>query len=351
MTVSAGRCPVCNNLSQYGIPFSLPRLHTSDPKSKSFREDLQQFAATCRILKGLKGARFGALGARPQAFTTVRYSEKLLELYGISVETLDLSEAFGRAAQVKIDDPALSEKLDEIQNYLVVRNVPEEALLRMAKLALVIDQWMKDNELVASAIQCWTSIEQYYGITPCTLMSMMSNSLMPSACETDVTGVLSMYAMLLASGKASALLDWNNNYGEDPDKSVVFHCSNLPKDLFEEIPTMTFSDIFANDVGQENAYGTIAGRIKTQPFTFCRISTDDAHGKIRAYVGEGDFTNDKLSTFGGYGVAHVDNLQQLLRYSCRNGFEHHVAVNPDRIAAAVEDAFSNYLGWDVYYHK
>jgi L-fucose isomerase-like protein len=160
-----------------------------------------------------------------------------------------------------------------------------------------------------------------------------------------------MYAMVLASGKASALLDWNNNYGEDPNKTVVFHCSNLPKDLFESTPTMTFSEIFANDVGQENAYGTMAGRIKAQPFTYCRISTDDVHGRIRAYVGEGDFTDDKVTTFGGYGVAHVKNLQQLLHYACKNGFEHHVAVNPSQTAAAVSEAFTNYLGWDVYNHQ
>lgn len=346
-----GKMSVCNNLSQYGIPFTLTRLHTVDPVEESFIEDLRNFAATCRVVRGMRKARIGALGARPQAFKTVRYSEKLLEINGIDVDTLDLSEAFGRASRIKEDEAGFKAKVKEIKEYAVVQSVPSEALARMAKFALVIDRWMEDEGLDATAIQCWTSIEQYYGITPCTVMSMMSNKLIPSACETDVTGVLSMYAMLLASKRPSVLLDWNNNYGSDPDKTVVFHCSNLPADIFEQKPVMNYSEIFSNDVGKNNAYGTLAGRIKAGPFTYCRISTDDINGGIQAYVGEGKFTEDKLDTFGGFGVAEVPDLQGLIRYICLNSFEHHVAVNPGRVADAVENAMATYLGWDIYRHS
>ena len=89
----------------------------------------------------------------------------------------------------------------------------------MARLGMVIDSWMEDNNLVASALQCWTAMEEFYGVVPCTLMCMMSNTLMPSACETDIAGVVGMYAMVLASGKPSALVDWNNNYGATPTKA------------------------------------------------------------------------------------------------------------------------------------
>jgi L-fucose isomerase-like protein len=201
-------------------------------------------------------------------------------------------------------------------------------------------------------------MEEYYGIVPCTLMSIMSNNLLPSACETDIAGVVGMYAMALASGKPSALVDWNNNYGDDPDKCVIFHCSNLPKDVFfqesirpDDIMVMDYQAIIAGTVGKENTFGTVVGRVKDDPFTYCRISTDDLNGLITAYVGEGNMTNDPLDTFGGVGVAHIPNLQALLAYICENGFEHHTAVNLSRCARPVDEAFSKYLGWDVYHHS
>ncbi len=353
-----GKMSVCNNLRQYGVKYSLTTLHTVDPESASFRADLRNFAATCRVVRGLRGARVGVIGARPAAFITVRYSEKLFERAGISVESIDLSEVFGRALKLAENDPKVVAKVEQIKAYVPVRNTPADALVKMARLGVVIDDWMAENRLVASAVQCWTAMEEFYGVVPCTLMSIMSNGLMPSACETDIAGVIGMYAMALASGRPSALVDWNNNYGEDPDKCVIFHCSNLPKDVFapapirpEDIMVMDYQAIIAGTVGKENTYGTVVGRVKAEPFTYCRVSTDDYTGRILVYVGEGELTNDPLDTFGGYGVARIPNLQGLLRYICENGYEHHTAINLSQVAAAVNEALGKYMGWNVYWHK
>ena len=345
-----GKMSACNNLRQYGIPYTLTTLHTVSPNSESFRHDLRQFVGTCKVVRGLKNARMGMLGARPAAFITVRYSEKLLEKAGISVEVLDLSEAFGQAARMTDDELAVRRKLDQIQAYVPTPGVPSEALIRMAKFGLVMDRWIQENELVATAVQCWTSMEEYFGVVPCAVMSMLSNKLLPSACETDITGAIGMYAMALASGTPSALTDWNNNYGPDPDKGVLFHCSNLPKDIFEAF-TMDYQEIIAGTVGKDNTYGTVVGRIKSSPFSYCRVSTDDERGVIRAYVGEGTVTDDALETFGGYGVVHIPQFQKLLHHICENGFEHHVAINLSQCAGAVNEAMKKYKGWDVYYHR
>src|SRR5438093_1730957 len=306
-----GKMSVCNNLRQYGLKYSLTRLHTVEPDSAEFRADLRRFAATCNVVRKLKNARIGALGARPAAFNTVRYSEKLLEASGVTVETLDLSEALGWVRKMKDDDQELQEKLAAIQGYTSVRGIPPESLMKMAKLGLAIDRWMRDKQLCATAIQCWTALEEFYGVVPCTLMSMMSNNLMPSACETDIAGLVGMFVLQAASGQPAALLDWNNNFNGEPNKGVVFHCSNLPKAFFAE-QKMDYQEIIAGSVGKENTYGTIVGRIAPGPFTYCRVSTDDLTGKMASYVGEGRFTEDKLDSFGGYGVIEVRNFQKLL---------------------------------------
>jgi len=345
-----GKISVCNNLRQAGIPYTLTKSHTMKVTSAEFEKELADFASACGIVKGLKNARFGAIGARTGAFNTVRYSEKILELSGISVETIDLSEILGRVDRLTDGDRNVQKKLKSVREYLSTQSIPADKLLKMAKFGCVVDQWVRAMGLKGTAIQCWTALQEFFGIVPCALMSMMSEALMPSACEVDVTGLLAMYVLQLAGGTPSALVDWNNNYGSDGDKCVVFHCSNLPKSFFKS-SKMDYQQIIAGAIGKENTYGTVVGKIAPGKVTFCRATTDDPAGAISAYVGQGEFTNDKLDTFGGYGVVKIPNLQGLMQYICKMGFEHHVAVNMCEKADAIAEALGNYLGWEVYRHQ
>ncbi len=343
-----GKMSCCNNMMQYGINYSLTTLHTETVNSAEFKADLEWFSAVCRIVKGLKNLRIGAIGARPTAFNTVRYSERIFETSGITIETIDLSEIFGRINRMKDNDEAAQAKLSAIKKYVTTAGIPDDALLKMAKLGAVIDGWMKQSHITISAVQCWTSMEEYFGVVPCTVMSMMSNELIPSACEVDVPGTLSMYMLALASQTPSALLDWNNNYGADPNKCVCFHCSNLPKHFFKDVK-MDYQEIIAGTVGKLNTFGTCVGRVKPGVMSYARFSTDDRRGIVRGYTGAGRFTEDPLETFGGAGVAEIPQLQKLLRYICREGFEHHVAANFSDVSKSIHEA-ARYLGGESYYH-
>ncbi|WP_204101331.1 L-fucose/L-arabinose isomerase family protein [Occallatibacter savannae] len=343
-----GKMSCCNNMMQYEIEYSLTTLHTEAVNSAEFKADLEWFSAVCRIVKGLKNLRIGAIGARPTAFNTVRYSERIFETSGITIETIDLSEIFGRINRMKDNDDAAQAKLSAIKKYVTTQGIPDDALLKMAKLGAVIENWMKTAPVTISAVQCWTSMEEYFGVVPCTVMSMMSNELIPSACEVDVPGTLSMYMLTLASQTPSALLDWNNNYGSDPNKCVCFHCSNLPKHFFQDVK-MDYQEIIAGTVGKLNTFGTCVGRVKPGVMSYARYSTDDRRGIVRGYTGAGRFTEDPLETFGGAGVAEIPQLQKLLKHICREGFEHHVAANFSDVSRSIHEA-ARYLGWESYYH-
>jgi L-fucose isomerase-like protein len=345
-----GKISVCNNLRQYGYDYSLTSLHTSSPTSASFKQDLGKFLGVCRVVKGLRSARLGAIGARPGGFNTVRYSEKILQAEGISVTTVDFSEILGKAGRLSDDAKEVKAKLENLNTYAKHDSVPSQAMIKMAKLGAVIDDWMGANDLQATALQCWTSLQQNYGINACTLMSMMSEQLMPSACETDITGVISMYALQLASNFPGALVDWNNNYGDDPDRCVLFHCGNWAKSFIPEIEIKT-AGIIGTTVGEQNTYGAVAGRALAGPTTFARVSTDDSYGIVRAYVGAGELTDDTLDTFGSRAVIRVPRLQELLAYICVNGFEHHVAMTMGNVSGILDEALANYMKWEVYQHS
>jgi L-fucose isomerase-like protein len=345
-----GKISVCNNLRQYRIPYSLTRDHTVAVLDPRFKEDLVQFVQTCKVVRGLSRARIGAVGARPNAFNTTRFSEKLLESAGITVNTIDLSEVFGNATKISSDDKRVRQRIEQIRSYADASKAPDEAIVRMAKFALVVDDWMQSLSIKATAIQCWSSLQKNFGVNVCIIMSMMSEQMLPSACEVDIAGVVGMYALQLASGTPSALVDWNNNYGGDPEKCVFFHCGNWAKDFLPDIRIAT-APILGTTLGEENTFGALEGRTLAGPVTFGRVSTDDFTGKITAYVGEGEFTNDPLKTFGTRAVVRVAGLSALMHVICQNGFEHHAAMNRSHTAAAVAEALARYVGWQVYHHR
>jgi len=347
-----GKLSVCNNLYQYNIPFTNTSLHTYPIDSDYFARDLDFFARVCRVVKGLRHARIGAIGARPAAFQTVRFSEKILQTSGITVIPVALSEIIFGAQALGDDDRAVQDKLAEIRAYGTIPDyIPAAHVLRQAKLSVVLDRWMEANECDASAVECWDSIQKNYGCATCLSMSMMGERFLPSACEVDVVGAVSMYALLLASGNPPGFQDWNNNYGDDRDMCINVHCSNYPKAFMGHEVEISTLDVLGAALGEDRSFGAVKGQVAAGPMTFFRMSTDDPRGMIKAYLGEGEFTDDPVSIDGGPAVCRVPNLQKLMNYLCKNGFEHHVALTRGHYADVLNEAITTYLGWDLYYHN
>lgn len=346
-----GKLSVCNNLYQRGIKFTNTTLHTCAIDSPEFTKDLEDFARVCRVVKGVSTARIGAIGTRPNAFYTVRYSEKLLQAAGVTVSVVDLSEIIFAARNMEVT-PAVQERVTEIKGYGSIPSyIPEEKIVMQAKLSLAVEKWIETNECDASAIQCWDSLQDNYGCAACLSMSMMGEKGKPSACETDVTGALTMYALYLASEVPSGYLDWNNNYFEDRDVCISQHCSNFPKSFIGKDFEIENLDILGTTIGSEKCFGACKAQIAGGPMTYAKITTDDVNGKIKMYIGEGEFLDDKLESFGGLALCKIPNLQGLMDYMCNNGFEHHVAMSRSLSAKVLKEALGKYLGFEVYHHQ
>ena len=344
-----GKISVCNNLYQYNIPFSLTSLHTCDIDSPEFLADLKDFAAVCRIVGGLRHARIGAIGARPCGFQTVRASEKILQNSGITVVPVDLSEIL--AAARKLNDGEIKSKIESIHAYANIPACYEEKLKLQARFGVAVDRWIEANGVDATAIQCWDSLEQNYGCAACVTMSMLSEKLMPSACEMDIAGAVSMYVLSLASGNPAALLDWNNNFAKERNKCVCTHCGNFPKSFVNNDIELGTLGVLGRQLGSINTFGAVKGKTTAGDFSFFRISTDDNYGCIKSYLGEGEITNEPYGMDGCIAVTKVDRLQELMRFICKNGFEHHVAMCRGHVAGIIEEAVNTYLGWDLYRHE
>ncbi len=346
-----GKLSVCNNFYQYGIKFTDTIYHTYSLDSQEFTKDILKFSAICRVVKGLKGLRVGAIGTRPIGFQTMRFSEKLLQKFDITIVPVDMSEIIAAAEKIDENDPAVKTKVNDIQEYGSCSIVHKGKIAKQARFGLAVENWIQENNIDISAIQCWESIEKNYGCAACVTMSMMGEKLMPSACEVDVAGTISMYALALAANTPSAILDWNNNFGEDRDKVVCTHCSNYPKSFFQNEIEIGSLDVLGTVLGSEDTFGAVKGKVAAGEMTYFRISTDDTKGIIKSYLGEGKMTDDPYGMDGGIAVTEIPNLQNLMKYMCKNGYEHHVAMVRGHVAEILEEAIGNYLGWDIYHHK
>lgn len=346
-----GKISVCNNLYQYGIPFTDTTLHTYSIYSELLAKDINKFAGICRVVNGLRHARIGAIGARPAGFQTVRASEKLLQKSGITVVPVDLSEILGAARKIEDTDAELLKKLEEIKCYAAVPKEYSDKLVLQAKFGVAVERWIEANQIDAVAVQCWDSLEQNYGCVACVTMSMLGEKLLPAACEVDIAGAVSMYALTLAAQGQSALLDWNNNFAEDRNKCVCTHCGNFPKSFVRNDLKLGTLGVLGRTLGKVNTFGAVYGKVTKGDFTFFRISTDDTKGAIKAYLGTGEITDDPYGMDGCIAVTKVNNLQTLMKYICKNGFEHHVAMVRNDVKEILNEAIEDYLGWNLYVHE
>lgn len=344
-----GKFSVMDVFCQYDLPFTTRQPHTVAPSSDCFKSHIHEFAATCRVVNGMRRVTVGAIGARTTAFKTVRFDELTLQRHGITTEALDLSEVFMRLRDVKTSDESFIDKAEVLKNYTHWNGVPSDKYEMLCKLGVVLDDIIADNNLDCMALRCWIELEKELGVSPCVLLSELNDRGIASACELDICNAVAMHGLLLASQRPATCLDWNNNYGDDPNKCILFHCGPVPQGMMVEKGQIIDHPMFAKALGAGCGWGCNVGRIAPAPITFSSAKTMD--GKLSFYLGEGEFTHDPIAKefFGCAGVARIENLQDALEYIGHEGYRHHVSVTAGHVGPAVHEAFTKYLGYELHH--
>lgn len=342
-----GKFSIMDVFYQSNLPFTVFEPHVVHPASNTFAEHIDKFAGVCRVVKGMKRFTVGAIGARTSAFKTVRFDELTLQKYDITTETVDLSEVFDRVKKVDESSEVFKAKYDHLKNYTNWSAAPEGKLELLSRVGVVIDGFVEELGLDCLAFRCWDEIERHLGVSPCVLLSEMNDRGLAAACELDVCNAVPMRALSLASENSATCLDWNNNYGDDEDKCILFHCGPVPESLM--IPKtghITEHPMFKKAFGAGCGWGCNEGRIAPNDITYMSSKTED--GRLVFYMGEGSFTADKIEDafFGCAGVAKIENLQEKLNIIGKLGYRHHVSVTKGHVLEAVEEAFDTYLDYD-----
>lgn len=341
-----GKFSIEDVFHQYGIPYTVLTPHVVHPLTPEFKQNLDDFAAICRVVNGMRKFTIGILGARTSKFKTVRYDEITLQKYGITCETFDLSDLFRRVNEYTDDNKKVLARKEHLKNYTDFSLVPEDKLNTLAKVSVVIDDYIEEYRLDCVTLRCWEEMQTDLGIAPCVLLSELNDRGIVASCEIDLCSAINMYSMQLASGKPTACLDWNNNYGNDPNKVILFHCGSTAQKLMKATGLVTDHKMFAKG-NPGCGWGANEGRIATFPMTFSNCKTEN--GKLTFYVDEGKFTDEEIERefFGCGGVAVIDDLQRKLIKLGREGFRHHTTVGVGHMANILKEAFQYYLNYDV----
>lgn len=341
-----GKFSICDVFHQYHIPYTIMKPHTVHPSTGEFIDNIKDFAAICRIVKGMNHFTIGVIGARTTKFKTVRYDEITLQKYGITCDTYDLSELFYRIENLPDDDERVKSKVERLVHYTDFSKVPENKITTLAKTSVAIDDMICQYHLDCITLRCWEEMQTVLGIAPCVLLSELNDRGIVASCEIDLCSAITMHAMMLASQTPTACLDWNNNYGDDPDKVILFHCGPVAQTLMAGTGRVTDHKMFAK-ANPGCGWGSNEGRIGAFEMTYANCKTED--GRLTVYVDEGRFTGEEIEQeyFGCGGVAQIDGLQEKLLMLAKSGFRHHTSIGKGHMADVLYEAFTQYLGYDA----
>lgn len=340
-----GKLAMCNVLRQMGIKYTLTKKFCTDPLSADFAEDLRLFAGTCRVVKGMRKFNVGAIGARTTAFKTVRYDEIAFQSKRVNVETVDMARVFSEMDVVSGEK--LEAKKATYASLADFGTYPPEKLENIARLGVVIDNLIEELDLHAVAIRCWDELQKKYGIAPCLILGELNERGIAAACELDVTNAVMMRAVGLAANHPVMLLDVNNNYEDDMDRAIFFHCGPAPASMMQGTGTIEEHLMFKKSYGEGSGVGINKGKYIVDDVTVASLKTEN--GKICAFVTEGELTDDPIPAefFGCGTVFKKKNTNEMMQYMAKNGYRHHVAITKGRYAEAVREAFDNYLGYNI----
>lgn len=344
-----GKISIADTFRQAGIKFTVFPPHTCRPSSDTFCRQLVKFAQVCAVVKRMRDFNVGAFGARTTAFKTVRFDELALQAHDINCETIDMYQICRRMKEVDHNSEEFKEAYEKVIHACDTRNMPDGTVEAQAALYVTLKRLFREFNLGAAAIRCWPDLQDEFRITPCMVMGLLHEEHMPVACEMDVCNALAMAMLNAAADLPPICMDWNNNYSEEEDECILFHCGSIPESQLMEKGTVISHKML--DKGKEELGGVAWGckQVRVRPGTMTYMSAKTENGRLTFYVGRGEIIDTEVEKefFGCPAVIRIPGLQRLLLNICKKGYRHHVSMVRSDVEDVLREAITTYLGYEI----
>jgi len=334
-----GTLSVTSGLYRRRIPFIFAGIVF--PEEKSFLHAVANFVRTCAIVKGFKGARIGMVGPRPEGFETVAFNEvAMINQFKQRLVPISLVDILHSAEAASDKDPMIRAIVQEIKARADTSRIKESSIVKIAKLEYALEKYAKEKKLDGMGVQCWTAMQEVYGISSCVSMGRLTDKGIMTSCEVDIYGALTMLIQYFASLRTTPphFIDWTIAHQEEENVFLAWHCGNAPMSLLCEGCKITLRghSILANVVGAERAQGTAEFQLKPGPATICRLAEHD--GKFKILITKGRIKKSDQELRGSRGWVQVDNLDALYRTLVEKGFIHHASLIHGEYVQAIADS-------------
>ena len=340
-----GKLGLCAVFKQMGFKFTSGKPFVMHPLSDAFHKELTEFVAICNIVKKMRYMRLGVFGARTTAFKSVRFDEGAMERLGCDTESFDFTAVMEKYNEISADSEEAKFFREKLLATADFSDAADYALDNLSRFGATLMWFVKDQKLDAISVRCWSELQHLLHIAPCSLLGIFNSLGIPASCETDASNSIAMMALHAASGTPCGCLDINNNYGEEENKAILFHCGPLPVELMTGPGHIEEHLMFTKTQGENCSWGLNVGHIKPGVVTFAGARTEN--GEVHYYVEKGVVTEDQIEDgyFGTPGVIEVENLQDKLFSMQEEGFRHHTIITAGDHVREVEEALSKYLGY------
>ena len=291
-------------------------------------------------IRALKDLRIGLAGGRVPGFYTSNFDEmKLRQVFGTTVEVLELLEVVEKAKQLAPEELAKAEAIVK-RSSSKVNCVSQDDLGLAAKMLAAFFSMAKKYKLESFAIRCWPELSDIFGIAPCAVIGMLSDNGFPTSCEGDVPGAVTMEILRLLAGGGTPIFVDLISYDDKSNSGVVWHCGAAPVSLcrkFEETQYRMHMRVDGGDKkGVTNDFSLKAGRV-----TMAKLD-QDVDDNYRMLIAPGTAIDTEPFIRGNpLTVKFDDSVPKLINTIMKKGFEHHYAV----IHADVKEELLQFCEW------
>lgn len=277
------------------------------------------------------------VGDTPDGFSFTKPGDKAMRQLGLTIENLNLNETFERASQ--LNDSDVHEEIENVKTSVRGLNqLPEENILKFAKMLTVLKQDLVSLQADAVAVKCWPEFFTDFGAAACSTISALSDIGIMGACETDVLGSLSMDVLHQLTLSASYLGDLVE-IDETKDAVTFWHCGAGAFSLARQDTGAQAGRHPNRDVGFTLEFGLKPGVV-----TILRVG-EDKDGNVRALIGKGEMLDVPKRFQGTSGTVRLHpnptlgDVRQRVGRVIEAGFEPHYALAYGDVEADLERLF------------
>ncbi|MDD6148650.1 MAG: fucose isomerase [Lachnospiraceae bacterium] len=301
------------------------------PDEVAVQKKLAAAIQAARLKLHLKNLTMASIGHTPQGFGFGRALDAEMRTnFGVNLECIEARELIHKAKSFSDED--VKEYLEDAMNRTKgLENTPEQNRLDFARLYRAYKEFVDEHHIGALASRCWPDFFTEFGTPVCMVLSILNDLDVPSACEVDAYGALSMYMGRELTGRSTFFGDPVSM--DEKEGTVTFwHCGMAACSLARTDTGAEVGEHCNRHIGPTMEFGCKAEK----EVTIFRVGKD-CEDKFRFLIAPGEALDKPKQFYGTSIVVRTDmDAKKFVEQTVTEGWEPHFVVIYGNVADELE---------------